>query len=90
MRLSKMLTVTALAAVPLMSSAAPSPAATAHNSQAGAWGSTTNACGPTPYFRDGGCLTSFFTGKDDGEVFARPGGAADPYRERPPLRALDR
>lgn len=89
MRLSKMLTVVALAAVPLISSA-PSFAATAHNSQAGAWGSTSNPCGATPYFRDGGCLTSFVTGKDDGQVFARPGDGSDPYRPRARLRPLDR
>lgn len=90
MRLSNMLTVVALAAVPLISPSAPSFAATAHNSQAGAWGSTSNTCGSTPYFRDGGCLTSFVTGKDDGQVFASPGDGSEPYRPRPRLRALDR
>ena len=90
MRLSKMLTVLAVAAVPLISSSAPSSAATAHNSQAGSFGSTSNICSPTPYFRDGGCLTSFVTGKDDGQVFARPGDGSDIYRSRPRLRALDR
>ncbi len=61
-------------------------AATAHNSQAGAFGSTKNACAPTPYFPEGGCITSYVTGRDDGNVLPR----YERYRERPPLRPLDR
>ncbi len=42
-------------------------AATAHNSQAGAYGSTKNACGPTPGFPDeGDCLSSAIGDSVDG------------------------
>lgn len=33
-------------------------AATARNSQAGAFGSSSNTCAPTPYFAAGGCLSA--------------------------------
>jgi hypothetical protein len=84
MRLLKILTLVAAAAIPL-AAATPSSAATASNSQAGAWGHNKNSCKPTPYFPAGGCLSSFFTGTDDGWVPAR----SEYYRERPKLRPLN-
>lgn len=53
-------------------------AATAHNSQAGSWGPTTHNCAPTPYFRDGGCLSSAIADEtrfpfDGPPAFHRPG-----------------
>lgn len=65
---------------------APALAATAHNSQAGAYGPNKHTCAPTPYFQDGGCLTSYFIGQDDGWVEPR----TERYQERRPLRPLDR
>ena len=89
--MSIMKTVAAAAALilPLLAAEAPAVAATAHNSQAGSWGPNKNACGPTPYFPDGGCATSFLTGQDDGEVAARE-RHFERYRERPLLRPFDR
>lgn len=50
-------------------------AATAHNSQAGAYGSTTNACAPTPGFpEEGDCLSS--------AIGADVGGAPPPGHRR--------
>ncbi len=85
MRAFKFLALVAALTTPL-ALATPSSAATASNSQAGAWGHNKNSCKPTPYFPRGGCLTSFFTGADDGWVPPR----SEMYRERPKLRALDR
>ncbi len=85
MRIFKTPATVALLAASLATAATPSLAATASNSQAGAWGHNKNSCKPTPYFQEGGCLTSFFTGRDDGWVPARP----DVERERPRLRSFD-
>ncbi|RYB04214.1 hypothetical protein D3272_14500 [Lichenibacterium ramalinae] len=65
-------------------------AATAHNSQAGSFGPNKHTCEPTPYFQAGGCLTSFFTGQDDGWVEPRTERYRERYQERRPLRPLDR
>ena len=86
MRALKMLVLVATVAAPFVLGATPSTAATASNSQAGAWGHNKNSCKPTPYFQQGGCLTSLFTGADDGWVPPR----SEIYRERPKLRSFDR
>lgn len=86
MRVLKVLTLVATLSAPLAFAATPSSAATASNSQAGAWGHNKNSCKPTPYFQQGGCLSSFFTGADDGWVPPR----SEVYRERPRLRSFDK
>ena len=86
MRTLKILALVAALTPALALSATPSRGATASNSQAGAWGHNKNSCKPTPYFQQGGCLTSFFTGADDGWVPPR----SEMYRERPKLRSLDK
>lgn len=88
-RLSILVAAAGLAAVSGIG-AAPALAATAHNSQAGAFGPNKHICAPTPYFQQGGCLTSFFTGQDDGWVEPRTERYQEPDRERRPLRPLDR
>ena len=50
----------------------PGSAATAHNSQAGAYGSTTNNCAPTPYFSGGDCVSSAIEGSIDNDVLPPP------------------
>ena len=61
-------------------------AATAHNSQAGAYGSTKNACAPTPGFPDeGDCLSSAVGEAVDGAP--PPGYRRERYRRTKP--ALD-
>ena len=76
-------------AISLMSTAilaAPSVAATAHNSQAGAYGSTTNNCAPTPYFQNGGCISSAIEGAiDDDDALPPPAR----YRIRRPVQPSD-
>lgn len=61
----------------LIGSASPAPAATAHNSQAGSWGSTSHACAPTPYFPTGGCASASIV---DDERFPLTVGAEAPRR----------
>ena len=81
------LKIGALIAVSLMSMAsltAPSVAATAHNSQAGAYGSTTNNCATTPYFQNGGCISSAIEGAIDDDDDALPPPAR--YRIRRPVQ----
>ena len=65
---------------------APAVAATAHNSQAGAFGPTSNTCAATPYFDAGGCLSSFVEDPND-DVLPPPDV---PYRQRaaPRFRTL--
>jgi len=58
--------------------AVPTFAATAHNSQAGSWGPNSHQCAPTPYFREGGCLSSYFV--DQPRRTFDPRGA--PYKQR--------
>ena len=71
--------VTAVAAAAAFASlVGTAAAATAHNSQAGAYGSTKNSCAPTPYFPAGGCLSSYLS-DDDGDLFGQPEA---PYRPR--------
>ncbi len=65
----------------------PSLAATARNSQAGAYGSSTNNCAPTPYFRSGGCISSAIEGSIDDEDDALPPPAR--YRMRRPVPPSD-
>ena len=80
------LKISAVIAVSLLSMTslpAPTIAATAHNSQAGAYGSTTNNCAPTPYFPNGGCVSSAIDGDDD----ALPPPAR--YRLRRPVQPSD-
>jgi hypothetical protein len=84
--MSKMKAVAFGVALAALAGSGPALAATAHNSQAGAFGPNKHTCAPTPYFQDGGCLTSFFTGQDDGWVAPR----TERYQERRPLRPLDR
>ena len=67
-----------LAAAALASLVGSAEAATAYNSQAGAWGHDSNVCRATPYFPAGGCLASILTG-DPGDLFDRPSA---PYRPR--------
>ncbi len=67
-----------VAAAALAGIAGTAEAATAYNSQAGAWGHSKNVCQATPYFPAGGCLSSFFA--DDGrDLFGEPDA---PYRPR--------
>ena len=70
-----------LAAAALTSLVGSAGAATAYNSQAGAWGHSSNVCRATPYFPAGGCLASALTG-DPGDLFGQPPA---PYRARRPL-----
>ena len=51
-------------------------AATARNSQAGSYGSSTNACAFTPYFQAGGCLSTYLA-SDGRDLFDQPPA---PYR----------
>ena len=60
-------------------------AATAHNSQAGAYGSTTNGCAPTPYFASGDCLSSAIEGSIDDDALPPPAR----YRLRRPVPPSD-
>ena len=80
--------ISAVIAVALLSSL-PSAviAATAHNSQAGAYGSTTNNCAPTPYFQNGGCISSAIESGIDDEDEALPPPAR--YRLRRPVQPSD-
>ena len=83
------LKVAAALAVSLLSMAslpAPSIAATAHNSQAGSYGSTTNGCAPTPYFSSGDCLSSAIEGSIDGADALPPPAR---YRLRRPVQPSD-
>ena len=66
---------------------APTIAATAHNSQAGAYGSSTNNCAPTPYFQSGGCISSAIEGSIDDDDGALPPPAR--YRLRRPAQPSD-
>ena len=66
MRHLKIVTVVASVVSSLAGGASVAAAATAHNSQAGSWGPTSRHCAPTPYFRQGGCLTSYFIGRQPG------------------------
>ena len=77
----------AVMTVALMSVASlpePTIAATAHNSQAGAYGSTSNNCAPTPYFQGGGCVSSAIEGliEDDDSTLPPPAR----YRLRKPVQ----
>ena len=47
-----------LGAAALASLTSSANAATAHNSQAGAYGPNTHTCAPTPYFQTGGCFSA--------------------------------
>ena len=83
------LKVAAVIAVSLLSVTglpAASVAATAHNSQAGAYGSTTNNCAPTPYFPNGDCVSSAIEGSI-GDDDALPPPAR--YRLRRPVQPGD-
>ena len=83
------LKISAVIAVSLLSMTslpAPTIAATAHNSQAGAYGSTTNNCAPTPYFQNGGCISSAIEGAiDDDDALPPPAR----YRIRRPVQPSD-
>lgn len=82
--------ISAVIAVTLLSMASlpvPAIAATAHNSQAGAYGSTTNNCAPTPYFQNGGCISSAIEGGIDDDDDALPPPAR--YRLRRPVQPSD-
>ena len=84
------LKISAVMAVSLLSMtgfSAPTVAATAHNSQAGAYGSTTNDCAATPYFQNGGCISSAIEGSIDDDDDALPPPAR--YRVRRPVRPSD-
>ena len=79
----KVLTLAALVALPLAGVPAGSMAATAHNSQAGAYGGTKNSCAPTPGFPDddeclSGAIKEYIDGPP-GPVYRR-----DRYRPVPP------
>ena len=76
----------AVAALPLLGSASAALAATAHNSQAGAWGPNSHTCAPTPYFPAGGCADTALRDIFDDETLPPPGR----YDERRPLRRPDR
>ena len=76
--MSKVLLPCLLAAA-LTSVAGTAEAATAHNSQAGSYGSNTNACGATPYFQAGGCLSTYFA-SDGRDLFDQPPAAYRPGR----------
>jgi hypothetical protein len=65
-----------LAAAALVSFAGVAEAATAINSQAGAWGPSKNPCRATPYFPAGGCLSSFFE-DEERDLYGAPSA---PYR----------
>ena len=63
-----------VATLSLIALSSPSIAATAHNSQAGAYGSTKNNCAGTPYFQaDSGCLSSALKGIEDDGALPPPG-----------------
>ena len=83
----KISAVIALSLLSMTSLPAPTVAATAHNSQAGAYGSTTNNCAPTPYFPNGGCVSSAIEGAIDGDDDALPPPAR--YRLRRPVQPSD-
>ena len=62
-------------------------AATAHNSQAGAYGSTKNNCAATPYFPAGpGCLSTYIERYQDDGAVPPPRDVRARYRPRPPLQ----
>lgn len=75
----------AVSLLSLTSIPAPSIAATAHNSQAGAYGSTSNGCAPTPYFPEGGCVSSAIEGAVDDDTLPPPAR----YRLRKPAQPSD-
>ncbi len=81
----KVTAVLAALSLSLMSVPAPSMAATAHNSQAGAFGSTSNGCAPTPYFPEGGCVSSAIEGAIDDDALPPPAR----YRLRKPAQPSD-
>ena len=83
----KISAVTAACLLSMASFSAPSIAATARNSQAGAYGSSTNNCAPTPYFRSGGCISSAIEGSIDDDDDALPPPAR--YRMRRPVQPSD-
>lgn len=83
----KISAVIAVAVMSMTSLPAPTIAATAHNSQAGANGSTTNNCAPTPYFQNGGCISSAIEGGIDDDDDALPPPAR--YRSRRPAPPSD-
>ncbi len=74
----KLVAVVATLALHPTAVAVPTLAATAHNSQAGSWGPNSHQCAPTPYFREGGCLSSYFVDQPR-RTFDPRGG---PYRQR--------
>ena len=62
-------------------------AVTAHNSQAGSYGSTKNSCAATPYFpADSGCLGSYVQRYQEDGVFPPPDEVRARYRPRRPLQ----
>lgn len=74
-----------IAALCLSCVALPVAAATASNSQAGSEGGSKNTCAATPYFAEGGCLSSDPGGiLDDEDDNRLPRGAA-PRPRRGPL-----
>lgn len=72
------------AAMALAALASPGQAATAHNSQAGAYGPTKNVCAATPYFPAGeGCVSSYLSGNED--LLPGDDDVHGRYRPRKPL-----
>ena len=81
-RLTLLAFVAAAALAP--AGAATAIAATAHNSQAGAYGSTKNACAPTPGFPDDDDCLSSAIGESLDEA-APPGNRRGRYRPTKPV-----
>ena len=85
MRRARMFVWVAAAALSLATLPAPTHAATAPTSQAGAFGPTKNACAATAYFpADSGCVTSYLSRDDD--ILPPPDDLHGRYRPRPPLQ----